>query len=155
EMPLTEQPVERMLKAYQRLERQPGLPRLDQRIIDRRIAALQRNLTLARTLREVRQAREVAEQEPDMPERPVTPDQFDIVGQLRASSVYDGETLPRLFRVVDPDSGRTIAYVEPGDAIDAGMPGQVVGIVGQARRNADYAARLIDVRRAAVLGATD
>ncbi len=37
-----------------------------------------------------------------------------MVGQLLASGVYNGDSGPRLFRLVEPASERTLAYVQPG-----------------------------------------
>jgi hypothetical protein len=56
---------------------------------------------------------------------------YVAVGRLAASTVYDGRFLPKLFRVQDPATGRTIAYLRPDDGFDlTEMLGQLVGIVG-------------------------
>ena len=38
---------------------------------------------------------------------------YTAIGILNASSVYDGQRLPELYRICDPMTGATIAYVEP------------------------------------------
>lgn len=54
------------------------------------------------------------------------------VGRLDASTIYDGKQLPQLFRLRDPGTGRTIAYLEPTAHFElTGMLGQLVGIVGE------------------------
>ena len=56
---------------------------------------------------------------------------YTVIGRLRRSRIYDGGRLPLLFRLEDPASGRTIAYVKPmeGMPLRAGV-GRIVGIVG-------------------------
>lgn len=39
---------------------------------------------------------------------------YDAVGRLNASTVYDGDRLPLLYKLVDSTTGHTIAYVIPG-----------------------------------------
>lgn len=54
------------------------------------------------------------------------------IGRLDASTIYDGKQLPQLFRLRDPGTGRTIAYLEPAEHFElVGMLGQLVGIVGE------------------------
>ncbi len=56
---------------------------------------------------------------------------FTAIGVLNASAVYDGERLPEMYRVCDPITGATIAYVEPNaDIAMAPMIGTLVGVKG-------------------------
>jgi hypothetical protein len=56
---------------------------------------------------------------------------FTAIGVLNASAVYDGERLPEMYRVCDPITGATIAYVEPNaDIAIAPMIGTLVGVKG-------------------------
>lgn len=61
---------------------------------------------------------------------------YQLVGMLVESSVYNGERLPRMYRVQAVNtidgSPRTLGYLEPGEGIDSKV-GSVVGIIGQAR----------------------
>lgn len=61
---------------------------------------------------------------------------YQLVGLLTESSVYNGERLPRMYRVQAVNtidgSPRTLGYLEPGEGVDSKV-GSVVGIVGQAR----------------------
>jgi len=61
---------------------------------------------------------------------------YQLVGLLTESSVYNGERLPRMYRVQAVNtidgSPRTLGYLEPGEGVD-GKVGSVVGIIGQAR----------------------
>jgi hypothetical protein len=57
--------------------------------------------------------------------------EFTAIGVLNASAVYDGERLPEMYRVCDPITGATIAYVEPNaDIAMAPMIGTLVGVKG-------------------------
>jgi hypothetical protein len=60
--------------------------------------------------------------------------QYTIVGRLSASTIYDGQRLPLMYRIqsVGGGSSRTLAYVRPSEAlnIDSRL-GQVVGVVGE------------------------
>ncbi len=59
---------------------------------------------------------------------------FNVVGTLNASIVYDGERLPLLYRVQDASTGATVAYVQPQEGITADtlatMLGTLIGIKG-------------------------
>ena len=72
---------------------------------------------------------------------------YALVGRLVVSTVYNGERLPRMYRVqtVSPIDGapRTLGYVTPGPSID-GKLGRVVGIVGEPRF--DPQLRLVIIR---------
>ena len=57
--------------------------------------------------------------------------EFNAIGVLNASAVYDGVRLPELYRICDPMTGATIAYVEPNAEIPMGpMIGTLVGVKG-------------------------
>lgn len=57
--------------------------------------------------------------------------EYTAVGVLNASIVYDGTTLPLLFRLQDPASGQTVAYVTPGDGFQlTTMVGTLIGVKG-------------------------
>jgi hypothetical protein len=61
-----------------------------------------------------------------------TTGQYVAVGRLAASTIYDGERLPRLFRLQDAATGRTLAYLKPNDGFDLhSVLGQVIGIRGE------------------------
>ena len=59
------------------------------------------------------------------------PKAYLAVGRLVASTLYTGEKLPLLHRVVDPLTGLTIAYVRPApDTSIRNLLGQYVGVMG-------------------------
>lgn len=72
---------------------------------------------------------------------------FELVGRLVVSTVYNGERLPRMYRVqsVSPVDGatRTLGYVTPTPEVEAKL-GRVVGVVGEPRF--DPQLRLVVIR---------
>jgi hypothetical protein len=60
--------------------------------------------------------------------------QYTIVGRLSASTIYNGERLPLMYRIqsVGGSSSRTLAYVRPSEVlnIDSRL-GQIVGVLGE------------------------
>ena len=57
---------------------------------------------------------------------------YVIRGTLAVSPVFDGVKRPLYYRLKDPFSGRSLAYVSPESSVDVrGMLGQRVGIVGK------------------------
>jgi hypothetical protein len=80
---------------------------------------------------------------------------YAVVGKLMASTIYDGARLPRLFRVQDEITGRTMAYLRPTDDFDLeGMLGQTTGIVGDMHYEGTLRVKLITPRRIDLLGST-
>ncbi len=61
---------------------------------------------------------------------------FKVIGRLLPSTVYDGERLPKLYRIVSPEPGaaRTLAYImpQPGLDLDAKL-GRIVGVAGDSK----------------------
>lgn len=73
---------------------------------------------------------------------------YDAVGRIAASTVYDGTQLPRLYRVQDPGTGRSIAYLRPHETFDlVGMLDQLVGIVGRKSYDGSLQLHIIDPER--------
>ena len=71
------------------------------------------------------------------------------IGRLSASIIYDGKLLPRLLRLQDPDTGRTVAYLQPKDDEFklGGMLGQLIGIVGESAYDGGLQLTLITPER--------
>ncbi len=158
DLPLEQQPTDELLADYQAAQLDPQLPPLDREIVKFRIATLKRNKALAEGLRQLTdakaqaQAAKAAEREPQEMTGPVT---YAAVGQLLASSVYDGVTLPRMYRIVAPGGGRTIAYIQPGQVRNATATlGKIVGVAGPMRFDPALKANVIDAKRVDVLEKT-
>ena len=59
-------------------------------------------------------------------------DEYVAVGRLDASTIYDGKRLPKLLRLRDPSTGRTVGYVQANQLVKLPeMLGQLIGIVGE------------------------
>jgi hypothetical protein len=59
---------------------------------------------------------------------------YDAIGRINASTVYDGDRLPLLYKLVDSTTGHTIAYVIPGpNSKPSEALGLNVGIKGTRR----------------------
>lgn len=59
---------------------------------------------------------------------------YTVVGRLSASTVYDGDRLPLMFRILSVEGfpGRTLAYITPAPGVDvAGRVGLLVGVMGE------------------------
>ncbi|HWB21125.1 MAG TPA: hypothetical protein VG711_12550 [Phycisphaerales bacterium] len=58
--------------------------------------------------------------------------EYVVVGRLVASTIYDGARLPKLLRIQDPGTNRTLAYLrlKPDDHDVASMISQIIGVVG-------------------------
>lgn len=82
--------------------------------------------------------------------------QYTIVGRLSASTIYDGERLPLMYRVqsVGGPAPRTLAYVRPDDKlnIDSRL-GQIVGVLGDATMDPSLRVNIITPVRVDVLEA--
>ena len=149
--PLEQQPIDRMIEAYERLLQDQSLPEDDRQIVARRLAALRHNQHWAEALRPITEAKmQIEPTESPVQTQPTV--RYGAVGKLVASRVYDGQRLPRMFRLVDPLSHRTIAYVEPGGPIQAHkVLGRIVGIVGDQQYDAALKLHVILVSRVDIL----
>ncbi len=73
---------------------------------------------------------------------------YVIRGTLAISSVFNGVKRPLYYRLQDPFSGRSLAYVSPESAVDIrGMLGQRVGIVGTMQWNPDMQVMTVTPQR--------
>ena len=80
--------------------------------------------------------------------------QYDAVGVLNASLVYDGVRLPRLYRLQDPVSGFTTAYLmEDSELKLSSMLGLVIGVKGPVHFDESLRRNLITPKTAAVIQA--
>jgi hypothetical protein len=93
-------------------------------------------------LQAIREIREVMESRGD----------FDAVGRLNASLVYDGRRLPLLYRLQEPGEGATLAYLLPTrDFSLAELTGQLVGVSGDLRYDEALRLNVITPRRVDIL----
>ncbi len=77
---------------------------------------------------------------------------YIAVGRLDASVIYDGRRLPKLLRVRDTETGRTLGYLKPDEKLDlAGKLGRLVGVVGEKAYDGELRVHVIQPRRIDVL----
>lgn len=77
---------------------------------------------------------------------------YDAVGVLNASTVYDGKRLPVLYRLQDPGVGQTVAYVVPKEDFQLStMLGVLVGIKGAKRYDESLRVNIIEPRSIDIL----
>lgn len=118
-----------------------------------RIELLQLRADLQRTLQSLSETEALADSGTAQVEQSVRTvneaPAYAFVGRLTTSTVYNGQRLPRLFRLQAIDSGRTLAYITPDPALDLEAKlGSVVGVVvRQSRQDATLGLPLIDARR--------
>ncbi len=167
--PLEQQPIDQMIAVYEKLWTDPRLNSEDRRIVKTRLALLGRNGALAATLKNISEVKNTVSQTGDPQEPSGSPSQasvlapwpdagtsfrprYDVVGQLLASSVYNGADLPRLLRVVEPGVGRTLAYLKPAAVYQpAASLGRYVGIIGTTRYDPALKLDVIEVEQLDVL----
>lgn len=154
-LPVTEQPLDQIAKAYQDLLAADSLPSVDKQIVAVRLRTIERRQQILDTLERAKEVEKTDHARTPVPKPTGSdlPPRYTAVGLLQPSTVYDGQSLPLLYRVVDAaPSGRTIAYVEPSDEINvAGMLNQLVGIVGETKYDRALKLKVITITRADVL----
>jgi len=138
--PLAEQTGLASLRdAYRELAETRDLTEEQRVVVDTRLELLNGRLELQQAMAELEQRK--AELEARRNARPLS---YDAVGRLVASSLYDGEDLPRLYRLVDSMTGLTVGYVEPSDAVDlVDALGRTVGVVGETRYDPSLRLKII------------
>ena len=152
--PLHKQPLEQLMQSYKDLSRDKDLSRSDRHLVRTRMLQLVRRQHLAATLQDVSSfLKDLRRPSGDTnPGTPVPPPHYAAVGQLVASVVYDGQTLPIMYRVVEPGSFRTLAYVRPGnDGHAARCLGKLVGVIGEPRFDGSVKALVVDAVRVDLL----
>jgi uncharacterized protein YgiM (DUF1202 family) len=79
-------------------------------------------------------------------------EQYTAVGRIAASTIYDGKSLPKLLRLQDGASGRTVAYLQPDEKYElVNLIGNLVGIVGDKTYDGSLRLNIIQPRRIDVL----
>lgn len=155
-LPLEEQKLDEKITLYERLAASSDLSRSDRMLASTRLRQLKRNQELLAALQEVEQVRQqIAEQKTSLAEareQADVPAIYDATGQVLASTVYDGQNLPRLLRIAEPGSGRTIVYLRPAPNMDyRSFISRIVGVVGPVTFDPALKVRIIDAQRVDVL----
>lgn len=145
-------------RTIDKLKADPATERL-QKQLEQRVRVLKMRQDLQASLRSTnaagQQLQEQAKQMEAELKRLESLRQYTVVGRLVASSVYDGRTLPLMYRVLSPEptSTRTLAYVAPdatANLID--KVGKLVGVVGDSRFDESLRVNIIVPTRVDLLG---
>jgi hypothetical protein len=149
--PVTEQPIAELLARYQDLAKAAELPESMRRVAGARIAALKVRGEAKDELAAVQKSREQmrqrttalrAEQDElaeQMKANEVTV--YTAVGTLRTSSLQHGRQT--LYRLTDPETGRTLVYVRSSDPKIPNLLNQFVGVNGSMQTDPQLRLRVI------------
>jgi hypothetical protein len=142
--PILEQPLPDLIARYQKVIEADDLPSSMRQIAQIRIASLQaRNDAREKFLAVQNDEKKMAaKQQSLIAERQEIEERikqnnleiFVAVGTLRTSSLQMGQGT--LYRLTDPATGRTVAYVRTTDTKFAGMLGQFIGVRGTVTNDA-------------------
>ena len=134
-----DQPLPEMLAGYQKVIDSDDLPDSMRRIAQARLAALKvRNEARQKFLAAKQEQQKFAEKQKSLvAERQEIEDRikkndvqlFAAVGTLRTSSLQMGPS-GTLYRLTDPATGRTVAYLRTNDSKYAQLLGQFIGVKG-------------------------
>ena len=129
--------------------------RMNARARSTQIATILELRGLKERMREVANRQKLETQEvADLEKWLLARQQYDAVGVLNASLVYDGVRLPRLYRLQDPVSGFTTAYLmEDSELKLSSMLGLVIGVKGPVHFDESLRRNLITPKTAAVIQA--
>jgi hypothetical protein len=137
--PLVDQPLEELTSGYTSVSTQPAITKQMRRIVDARLAALrvrtearESYLVLKKNQSDVETKRQaLAAEREELQERIKQTDVkvFTAVGTLRTSSLQLGGT-GTLYRLTDPETGRTVVYLRSADQSVGSMINRFIGVKG-------------------------
>lgn len=82
--------------------------------------------------------------------------EYTAVGRVAASTIYDGQSLPKLLRLQDAATGRTLAYLKPDEKYElVNLIGNLVGVVGDKTYDETLRLNIISPRRIDILTPTE
>ncbi len=129
-----DQPLGELKLAYNKLLTAENISKEDQALIKARLDWIKTQQEVRERLADIRkfENQTIDQTRARKVSQVLKPKEYIVVGRLVASSLYTGERLPLLYRVVNPLTRRTAAYIRPreGDNI-AKLLGQYVGVVGK------------------------
>ena len=136
--PIEEQPVAEMLKSYKEIIADPQLPESMRRVADYRTQILQARaearqefLAMKAKQEEARKKIEAYQSEREEIAQQIQKQEvkiFTAVGTLRTSSIQQGNVM--MYRLTDPQNGRTVCYLRSDDTKYQGLLGEFIGVKG-------------------------
>jgi hypothetical protein len=74
--------------------------------------------------------------------------EYAAIGRLALSNTFDGRLRPMMYRLQDPRSGRTVAYIPQTDAWDlTSMLGQTIGVSGSRNWDPQWRVQVVAPQR--------
>ncbi|MDH3584422.1 MAG: biopolymer transporter ExbD, partial [Phycisphaerae bacterium] len=110
---LADQSLGAMSLAYAKLVSDQTLSESDRAVVQSRIDLINTRQQLKSSLAEIATVKEQLQKTVD--QDAAKPKSYLVVGRLTTSSLYTGDRLPLLYRVTNPLSNLTIAYIRPTD----------------------------------------
>jgi len=81
--------------------------------------------------------------------------EYVIRGRLAVSLVFDGQSKPIMYRIEDPLSGRSLAYLAPSTSLDlSSLLGQRIGVVGSIDFDPDWHVTVVNPERVDLVSVT-
>lgn len=81
--------------------------------------------------------------------------EYVIQGRLAVSLVFDGQDKPIMYRIEDPLSGRSLAYLAPSTSLDlSSLLGQRIGVVGSIDFDPDWHVTVVNPERVDLVSVT-
>ncbi|MEM9751799.1 MAG: hypothetical protein AAF916_00270 [Planctomycetota bacterium] len=153
DLPVEQQPLDQIEAAYSQIAAEQELQGVDERIVANRLAAVSRNRQFAAALAQIEQRQSAVPTLEPLAIEPDADEPYAAVGVMSVSTVLS-EQGGRVFRVVDPATRRTIAYVQPAAGVDPALSlGEIVGVRGQRQYDPSLNAQLIIAQQVRVLAA--
>lgn len=152
-LPVEEKPLTELIAGYEALQAGGELSEANAVLVKNRLIVLRHEQNIAEGLAVIAKASEPQPQPQPEDAKPIT---YDAVGRLLASSVYDGRTLPRMYRLTDPATGRAVAYIRAdGPVSTIKHLGKLVGVEGKSAYDPDLKLKVITVKRIDTLEAAN
>lgn len=157
--PIDKRPLTDLIAGYEKADASADLSPTDRKIVSVRLGQLRDNLAVQKAVMNAETVRKnnsapITLPPPPPPPKPgvYNPADYEAVGQLLASTVYDGDASPRLFRIADSVDQRTIAYVQAGPKVDI-QPylGRIVGVKGEVKYDPALRLRVITADKIDIL----
>jgi hypothetical protein len=140
-----EQPIADLLGRYQQVTHEEALPESLKRVADARVAALkvrqearEQFLSTRKAQDEMRQRNQALQAEREELEEKIKETQVDFytaVGTLRPSSLQGGPRGTTLYRLTDPQTGRTLVYLRVAGPQAGPLLNQFVGVRGEMQKD--------------------
>ncbi len=134
-VPILEAEIEPLLRAFATFAADPDISDSSLRLVQTRMQLLEIRLKHQKARQRMASALADATQTYDhtqaMANENASSEQWDYVGLLKRSSVFNGVDLPVLYRIQDPVTGRTLVYVAPTKTytLDS-LVDHTVGVIG-------------------------